>query len=1141
MAGEEIYVARLGAWLARALGDSGSFAVDLDTDGVGLQMPDAVVNDAAVKAAGLALAESGTVLHDGADKLDSAIETADNGQLVAAFVRLFEGVYRFVDSMKAIVDRIGVVAATLPPAERDAVAAFGLLMARKAIDYLVVSVLEQQLPRLLFLFKLLGLVEWSVVEEDPARGQPRFVKKELHLERLKDLFTDPAGHFARVYQWGTDAFDPSDIFRAVLTFYHENASIEVGRDGADAFLRTGPFLWKRDSAPLPGHPPSLPPGVLLDVSARIAHTFAQRVSFDSAWGTDFQADLAFSGGAIFRLRPPFEISVEPKEGTASGAFSFKVNRNPTARGFTIVGGNELIRLVADDVGIGAELTVGATTSGVFTVDPGVFAELKGLTLSLGTAGSDNFLASLLSEADVRGVFDIGLGWKLSEGLVVRAAGGLEIAIPMHQNLGIATLETLYVILKLREDGSFALETSATITGHLGPLQAAVERMGVELQIAFAEGAEADLGPLDLDLAFKPPSGVGLSLDAGVVRGGGYLFFDYEKGEYAGALELVFSGIIAVKAIGLISTKMPDGSDGFSLLVIVTAEFGTPFQLGFGFTLIGLGGLLGLNRTMMLEVLAEGVRSGSIENIMFPRNVVANAPQILSDMRRFFPAEQGTFLIAPMAKLGWGSPALVTVSLGVIIEAPPGNIAILGVIKCSLPDEEHALLVLKVKFIGALEVDKSRLWFFASLFESRVLFITIGGEMGLLIAWGSEPAFVLSVGGFHPSFTPPPLPFPVPQRISLSILNESWARVRVEAYFAVTSNTVQFGARVDLFFGVDAFAVEGYLGFDALFQFSPFKLSISFAAGLSVRVFGVNLLAIRFRGLLEGPTPWHIEGEASISILFFDIHVPFSHTWGDVAGDVLPSIPAMPILVGELEKRENWVALPPSGGSISVSLRTIEETETLVLHPVGTLRVSQRAIPLDVSLEKVGNQKVSDVTSATVTVGGTSLRKKADVREPFASAQFREMAAADKLSAPAYEDRNAGIVISPSGSDTRTSHAVKRPVMHELVTIDESYKEHVRPLFNAGLAWFGRLLTGNAIARSPLSVASKRAKVPFSQKVVASAPGFVIARASDNAPLAAAATFGSHAEARDALAAHLRANPAAAGDFHVIPKAEAKAA
>ena len=77
----------------------------------------------------------------------------------------------------------------------------------------------------------------------------------------------------------------------------------------------------------------------------------------------------------------------------------------------------------------------------------------------------------------------------------------------------------------------------------------------------------------------------------------------------------------------------------------------------------------------------------------------------------------------------------------------------------------------------------------------------------------------------------------------------------------------------------------------------------------------------------------------------DIDVPFSHTWGESADTVLPEIAALPILQAEFEKRENWLALPPAGTQLSVSLRKIEATEELVLHPLGQLRISQRAVPL----------------------------------------------------------------------------------------------------------------------------------------------------------------------------------------------------
>ena len=1134
MAGEEVYIARLGAWVARALGDTSGFATDLDTDGLGFQLPEVIVTDTAVQGAGAALADAGSVLNDAADKLDAAITSGDQVELIGAIIRLLEGVYLFVDAMEDLVSRIDTVAAGLPVAESNAVQVFVGIMTRKTIDYLVITLLEQQLPRLAFLLKLLGLIDWQVIEATGEVNELRHVRKDLKLERIKDLISDPANHLASAHNWGTPQFDPSEIMDSVLSFYEEDIVIESGKVGDDAFLEIGPFRWSRDSS-------VSPPGMLLDLSTDVSQTFAERIEFSAEWGTGFDSTISFDGGVIFRLKPPFDFSVEPKTASVRGAISFKVNRNESARGFTIVGGNDLIRLTADDFGIGAELTVGASTTGKVSIDPGVFAELKGLTLSLGSEGSDNFLASLLAEADIKGVFDIGLGWKLSEGLVVKAAGGLEIAIPMHQNLGIATFETLYIILKIRDDGSFVLETSAGITGHLGPLSATVERTGVEVTLAFSDGADAEFGPVDLGIGFKPPNGVGLALDAGVVKGGGYLFLDYEKGEYAGALELVFSEFIELKAIGLINTKMPDGSDGFSLLIIVTAEFGTPIQLGFGFTLIGVGGLLGLNRTMMLEELAEGVRTGTVENVMFPQDVIANAPQIISDMRRFFPPEEGTFLIGPMAKLGWGTPTLVSASLGVIIEVPPGNIVILGVLKCVLPDEDAALLVLQVKFIGALEADKSRLWFFASLYGSRVLFITLGGEMGLLISWGNDAEFILSVGGFHPKFNPPPMPFPSPRRISISILNESFARIRVEGYFAVTSNTAQFGAAVDIFVGISAFSLEGHLGFDALFQFSPFYFIITFSASVSVKVFGAGLFSVRFRGELEGTSPWHIEGEGSISILFWDIEIPFSHTWGDSADTVLPEIAAMPILLAEFEKRENWLALPPTGTQLSVSLRTIEATQELVLHPIGILRISQRAVPLDLDIQKIGNQKVSDINKAVLKVNTAGLVQKAEVQEPFATAQFRDIDGAAKLSAPGYEKQAAGADISVSGTDTRTSHAVKRIVLHELIIIDNNFKEHIRHFFNIGRAWFTQLLVSNATAKSALSLATRTAKVPFDDKIVAATPGYVIANAADNSAWGGAATFTSHAKAKDALAAQVKTNSDTAASLHIIPAAEVKQA
>ena len=78
--------------------------------------------------------------------------------------------------------------------------------------------------------------------------------------------------------------------------------------------------------------------------------------------------------------------------------------------------------------------------------------------------------------------------------------------------------------------------------------------------------------------------------------------------------------------------MPDGSKGFSLMVVIAVEF-TPIQLGYGFTLNGVGGVVGINRGMNVEYLRTGLKDGTLDSIRFPPDVAANAPKILGDLRR----------------------------------------------------------------------------------------------------------------------------------------------------------------------------------------------------------------------------------------------------------------------------------------------------------------------------------------------------------------------------------------------------------------------------------------------------------------------------------------------------------------------------
>ncbi len=90
------------------------------------------------------------------------------------------------------------------------------------------------------------------------------------------------------------------------------------------------------------------------------------------------------------------------------------------------------------------------------------------------------------------------------------------------------------------DAGIGLATGAMLKFDLGPMHAVVENIGIKSMLKFSPG---NLGPVDLDFGFLPPDGIGLSLDAGGFKGGGYLKFDSDRGEYAGALELDFQGLV----------------------------------------------------------------------------------------------------------------------------------------------------------------------------------------------------------------------------------------------------------------------------------------------------------------------------------------------------------------------------------------------------------------------------------------------------------------------------------------------------------------------------------------------------------------------------------------------------------------------
>jgi hypothetical protein len=944
----------------------------------------------------------------------------------------------------------------------------GDVVARRIFDFLLFRYLEgaQGLNDMLELSGLLDRVDHDEDSLDP--NNPPYTVTTYHFDQIGDWLTDPGAQIKALYGWGNNNFNGKDLFAKIEQIL-ARAGMPVLYDDSAPYLDVVIFRLEPKTDVVPH-------GLKVTIKNSLT-SGVQTIVLGNDARIEWKTDFAIPANTGLTLLPDGKIDLKPPSpgSSFSGEFIIKLIAKRTAppEPFILFGQADASRLELGQFTLmtGTRVTWdGSKARGDFLLQ----GDAEHLKVVVDTSKSDGFLSKILPATKFEAEFSIQLGVSTERGFYFSGSSALEVRLPVHLELGPVALEALTIGAKL-EAGKIPVSVGADIKAALGPIVAVVENMGVTATFSFPPGNSGNLGPLQFDLGFKPPNGVGLSIDVGVVKGGGFLHLDFDKGEYFGALELSFQNIITLKAIGIINTKMPDGSKGFALLILVTAEF-TPIQLGYGFTLIGVGGLFALNRTLDTEALRTGVRTGAVNSILFPQDIVANISKIISDLKTIFPIAESHFIIAPMGKLGWGTPTLISLELGVILDIPKPQFVILGVLRCLLPSEELPILKLQVNFAGGIDFDRGLIWFDASLFDSRLLIYTLTGDMALRIGWGDQAVFVLSVGGFHPAFNEIPPDLRGMKRMSISLLSGDNPRLTTLTYFAVTSNSVQSGSRVELYAEACGFNIYGFLGYDLLVQFNPLHFVADIAAGLALRE-GTNVLfGIRVRGQLSGPTPWRARGEASFEILFFEITIDFDVTWGDDApSQIEQTVDVFDIVRTALKDDRNWTATLPANTHHTVTLKKIElPLDSIVLHPFGVLSVSQKVVPLGVEINKFGNRKPSGATLFDLTFagGGTT-----EVREEFAMANFLKLSDSQKLSRKSFEKLRSGLRFA-TGDSSKYGANVHKEVSYELSYVHKKKGLKIKGgLFKLLGSVFTMLSKGGSVAKSTYSVSKYAGGTP----------------------------------------------------------------
>jgi hypothetical protein len=966
-----------------------------------------------------------------------------------------------VTALTAAIATAGSPDALLPAPLNDQV--FWEELAADLPAHLLALALARAKPVVLAVFRLFGVITTEPVPSHPMR-RPEHERWVVHWDNLGLALSDPGELMKRAYGWGgtfkhlelqTRLLDLARLFGIpawiwdadrdrIEHYYGEGVDPPVrllrvplygvaAVDEVAVWLELGLDVFPVPEAPgQAGRPAPDPTGLV--VSPYAQGGVGARVSITEAIAVEVSGLLDASDPIGLKITPTgasVVTSDQPPDVTLGVALVVQ----PPA-GVALLGTSTGTGITLQSAELGLELLDVLRPNPEIRIRVGVTQ----LRVHILLGGADSFLGKLTNGGSIDARTDLMIAWSSRSGLRFDGSGALELVLGLHAKIGTVEITELGVAVEIT-GGVVGVSAYVSGKGVIGPVAASVAKIGARLELR--PGADGPVGGAELGLAFRPPEGLGLRVNAGPVTGGGFISFDPKNGRYAGILQIRVMAI-SVTVIGLLDTKLPGDEQGFSFLLIVAVKF-SPIQLGYGFTLNGVGGLAGINRTIVVKVLQDGVRTGSVDHILFPEDPVRDAPQLISDLRAIFPPAKDRYVFGPMVALGWGA-SIIELQLGIVLELPmPIRILILGQINVALPTPDEAVVELHLDVLGVIDFGAKMISIDASLHDSRIAAFDLWGDMAMRLSWGEKPVFVVSIGGFHPAF--PALPdFPKLRRLTIALGTGENPRIGMQTYLAITANTAQVGARAEIYAEAGGYNIYGWLGFDALLTFEPFKFEVAFGAGIALRRGTTVLAGIHLEATLTGPTPFRIVGEAAVSVLFFEVKVAVDHIFGESRTITVTASSPWGALKVAVEDKRNWSALlPPFAAphvTITVATAAGGAPEPVLVDPLGGLALIQKEVPLDRDLTMFGQGALAfpqrfAVRLGEVQVGVGGVPAPEVTRTAFAPAQFEQLDDAAKLSRPSFEDMDAGLAISSDAvAFTRGGGVRGAEARYETVTIEK---------------------------------------------------------------------------------------------------------
>lgn len=610
--------------------------------------------------------------------------------------------------------------------------------------------------------------------------------------------------------------------------------------------------------------------------------------------------------------------------------------------------------------------LGAEQGNVDGFTAGVFVAVKDFEMVLKLRQND-FFATFLKD-DISAKFDLPVAYDYLNGFKMDGGYSFHLDIDCNnKEIGSLKLNSLGIDLgSVKDDlGTLQLQAVPSFSIQLGDsVTMSFDKLGVGMDLNVAKrnsSGNYSIGDFDPDFSFKFPEGIGVAIDCSLVKGSALIGYDDAKKELFGAMELTI-----IEKFGVSALLMMTFGDNFSMVAMLSARFSPGIPLGLGFSLTAVGGMLGLHRMLDYDAIRQAVHSGTLESVFFVEDVMKHIGDMRMAAEKIFPAKRDQFFVGLLGQISY--EPVVRCSFGLMFQMPdPLSIIIVGSSTVAIQGTD--IIRINVAFSGEIDFKKG-LQFDASLYDSQIVGLRLEGDMAFRLFWGGPAkGFLMSIGGFHPAYRPEEAMHVSDMRRLSMKLDYSVLKVGLETYLAVTSNTFQIGARLDITVGWKQFGLTGYAGFDALFQFDPFMFMFDIEAGMAVMIGKARILSVDLALSLSGPRPWHAKGKAEFSFLFIPIKVKFDITWGGKQQPQLPNkqIEVLPLLVEQINDHNNWVIDEGCRYDSEVILLAGEEEKSkdenpmkpMLLTPNGKLSFSQSAIPMELEMELCNNAVPTD--------------------------------------------------------------------------------------------------------------------------------------------------------------------------------------